>query len=247
VAVPPVRNGNADATGLKSSVWTEALTSTAPVNLEHIGPGKEFESMEEYFPPPLEKWLAPYASMLDFLLQQGFLERLPVDEQGLLRVSVPFCAGFMECPLLPQFIFDNLLKRPGVCGASILGTELKAIGGNYWPKKERYVAKKFPGVRLQLRLADLAQEALPPCSLCIGVHPEASRLGVWVDILSNVIRSTRPGGLVVFACYFDVEVKATLAVSEPLGLSFQVFENPYYKLHPLPASPNARFIMVGRV
>eukprot|EP00930_Biecheleria_cincta_P091205 TRINITY_DN80716_c0_g1_i1.p1 TRINITY_DN80716_c0_g1~~TRINITY_DN80716_c0_g1_i1.p1 ORF type:complete len:283 (-),score=50.09 TRINITY_DN80716_c0_g1_i1:50-898(-) len=225
--------------------WNDAF-STARPGWDQVGPGREFATDEDFFMPAMDSWGGPYAEMMRFLLQHGFLEGLPLDSRGLLRVSAPFCGGFMECPTLPQFLSDNFIARQGVAGISILGTELESRLGGYWPQKERYVAKTFPGLVLQLRELDLTKQQLPECALSIGVHPEASRRDFWPVILANVFSSIMPGGVCVFATYFDIEVKGVLTAAEKAGLRLEVFENPYYKTHSLPDSPSARFILVGR-
>eukprot|EP00434_Breviolum_minutum_P001530 symbB.v1.2.001349.t1/scaffold69.1/size353428/4 len=74
---------------------------------------------------------------MHFLLQQGWLRNLPLDDRKLLLVSVPFCAGFMECPLLPQFFAEHWLPQAEVAsGISILGTDCNS--NMAWSAKERY-------------------------------------------------------------------------------------------------------------
>jgi len=226
----------------RSVTWTEA----GPRSPVLIGPGTDFDSLEEYFVPPLAKWGDPYAAMLQFLEQSGWLQGLPLDESGTLRVSVPFCAGFMECQLLLPFLARLFLGRPNVTGVSVLGTDLAPLRGGNWPQKESYAARKFERVRLQLRKTDLAREQLPECSLTIGVHPEATRDPLWGDIFANIMRSMKNGGVCIIATYFEVEVQAVQRLCQPLGVHFQVYENPYYKTHPVDISPSLRFLLVTR-
>lgn len=223
--------------------WTEAGVGTPAI----FGPGTEFETLEDYFAPPLAKWGKPYSAMLAFLADQGWFEGLPVDERGILHVNVPFCAGFMECQILFPFLLRVCLGRPGVTGVAVFGADVAHMQGGNWDRKERYVANKYPCATLELRKMDLVQEKLPECSLAIGVHPEATRAEFWRDILANVVRSTRCGGVCVFATYFEVEFQAVLDKCRPLGVNFEVYENPHYKSHPMDMSPALRFLVVARV
>lgn len=227
----------------RTVTWTEA-GSYSPVL---IGPGTDFETIEDYFAPPVPKWGDPYASMLDFLEQTGWMQDVPLDASGTLRVSVPFCAGFMECQILLPFLARLFLSRPNVCGASVLGSDLAPLRGGNWPQKEKYATKKFTRMRLELRKMDLACEPLPECGLTIGVHPEATRDdAIWGKIFTNIVRSMKNGGVCVIATYFEVELQAVQRLCEPLGVQFQVYENPYWKSHPVDRSPSLRFLLVAR-
>uniref|UniRef100_A0A7S4UPG8 Uncharacterized protein n=2 Tax=Alexandrium monilatum TaxID=311494 RepID=A0A7S4UPG8_9DINO len=101
-------------------------------------------------------------------------------------------------------------------------------------------------MQLQLLKMDLAREPLPDSALAIGVHPEATRDEVWGDIFANIIRSVKTGGVCVIATYFEVELQAVQRLCEPLGVRFQVYENPYYKTHPVDRSPSLRYLLVTR-
>ncbi|CAJ1393318.1 unnamed protein product [Effrenium voratum] len=226
----------------EQKIVTQLVACASPWNV--VGPGMEFERMEDFFAPPLENWGGPYSAMLDFLLQQGWLQGLPLDLRKLLLVSVPFCGGFMECPALPQFLTEKWLPASQAAGASILGTDERSVGA--WAAKERFVARKFPKLALQLRAADLMALQLPKCSVSLGVHPEATRKG-WAEIISNVVSSLLPGGVCVFATYFDIEAAEVRKVAASKGLRLETFENPYYQARPMPASPSMRYILVGRV
>lgn len=235
-AVAPAREGKRTV-----STWIEA----GPIAPAVVGPGTDFASMEDYFPPPLPMWGDPYASMLEFLERSGFLQQLPLDASGRLRVSVPFCAGFMECQMLLPMLARLFLGPGKTAGVSILGSDVEEFQGGNWAKKERY-ARRFPNMDLQLRRMDLGREPLPPCGLTIGVHPEATRDKIWEEIFANIVRSMQDGGLLVIATYFEIEFQAVQSYCAPLGVQFQVYENPYYKSHPVDRSPSLRFILVAR-
>mmetsp|Transcript_109818 Transcript_109818/g.321580 ORF Transcript_109818/g.321580 Transcript_109818/m.321580 type:complete len:339 (+) Transcript_109818:115-1131(+) len=239
---PSVVAAESAGQGTKTVTWTEA----GPYSPVVIGPGTDFDTLEEYFAPPLPKWGDPYAAMLQFLEQAGWFQGLPLDESGTLRVSCPFCAGFMECQILLPFLARLFLGRPDVSGLSILGSDLAPLQGGKWPQKEQYAKRKFPRMELQLRKMDLAHDPLPECALTIGVHPEATRDQIWGDIFANIMRSMKHGGVCIIATYFEVEMQAVQRLCEPLGVQFQVYENPYYKSHALDRSPSLRFLLVTR-
>jgi len=223
-------------------IWTEAC----PTASAEFGPGTDFETIEDCFAEPMEKWGEPYGAMLRFLREAGCLEGLPLDGQGIMRVSVPFCAAFMECRILVPFLAELLLGRPAVSGISVLGTDVTVFRGGKWPQKEKYASKKYPGLQLRLRQSDLSREPLPDCALTIAVHPEATRDKLWGDILANIVRSTVQGGVIVIATYFEIEMEAVINFCKPMGICFNVYENPYYKTHPVDKSPSMRFLAVAR-
>jgi len=212
-----------------------------------FGPDSEFDSVEDYFLGPLDMWGEPYKAMLAFLGQTGLLEGLPLDRLGILRVSVPFCAAFMECQILLPFLVRHFLERPVARGLYVLGTDATIFKGAKWPSKEKYAQRNLPRCHLELRQMDLAKEPLPECALTIAVHPEATRDAIWKDIIANLIRSTVPGGVVLVATYFDVEMHEVQRFGAPLGVQFQIFENPYYASHPVEESPSLRFLLVARI
>jgi len=239
-----------------ASVVRTAATSTRTVTypatgqplFPKFGPDADFETLEDFFLPPMDIWGEPYKAMLDFVARVGVLERLPLDRLGILRVSVPFCAAFMECQILLPFLSRYFLERPVARGLYVLGTDATIFKGAKWPQKEKYAQKNFPRCQLRLRQMDLAKEPLPECALTVAVHPEATREGrVWEDIIANLIRSTVPGGVVLVATYYDVEVQAVQRYGAPLGIQFQIFENPYYASRPTEEYPSMRFLMVARI
>ncbi|CAE7041784.1 unnamed protein product [Symbiodinium natans] len=99
---------------------------------------------------------------------------------------------------------------------------------------------------LQCVELDLASQSLPKCSLSLGIHPEATRKN-WQSILANVARSLLPGGVCVFATYFDIEAGQVQRIAASAGLALQLFENPYYKGKAIQSgAPSLRFLLVGR-
>lgn len=228
-----------------SSVTVSSVVD--PTQTFQFGPGTDFETYDDFFLPNWKSWNGPYESMLEFLVAQGLVEELPVDECGVLHVSVPFCSAFMECQTLSAFLSETFLTKPGVSKVSILGTDLIFNASYCWDRKENYVAKKYPNMSLQLRQMDLAEEPLPKCALSLGIHPEANAgTDCWRHILANVIKNTN-GGVCAFATFFEGEVQAVLKACRPWGVNFEVHENPYYKSHPIGNPPFLRFILVGSV
>ncbi|CAJ1393319.1 unnamed protein product [Effrenium voratum] len=175
----------------EQKIVTQLVACASPWNV--VGPGMEFERMEDFFAPPLENWGGPYSAMLDFLLQQGWLQGLPLDLRKLLLVSVPFCGGFMECPALPQFLTEKWLPASQAAGASILGTDERSVGA--WAAKERFVARKFPKLALQLRAADLMALQLPKCAAvreAAEVRKVAASKGLRLETFENPYYQARP-------------------------------------------------------
>eukprot|EP00929_Paragymnodinium_shiwhaense_P094698 TRINITY_DN55461_c0_g1_i1.p1 TRINITY_DN55461_c0_g1~~TRINITY_DN55461_c0_g1_i1.p1 ORF type:complete len:224 (+),score=20.61 TRINITY_DN55461_c0_g1_i1:93-764(+) len=90
VSLQPVARAAAPSTCSESSSTTWAC-----------GPGTDFESLADYFPPCDSSWAEPYRSMLELLSAKGLLDALPTDSNGVLHVGLPFCGSMQECPV-PQ-------------------------------------------------------------------------------------------------------------------------------------------------
>lgn len=198
-----------------------------------------------YTPYCYEEFEGPFTNILAFLTANKLVEGLPLDERGVLRVSMPFCASFIECALLAEWLKSTFLVRQGIRGVHVLGTELITDPSYQWDLKEKWVKETFPGMELELRQADLAEEAMPPAALTIGIHPEASRGPPWDRIVANLLRAGH-GGVCVFATFFDVEAQAVTEFCLQQGVQTQVFENAYYNGRQIPSSPWMRFIVVAR-
>jgi len=184
----------------------------------------------------------PYLAMLQLLLGRG-LEQVPVDPSGILQVSMPFCATLPELSVLMKFLQERVLSLPSVKGIHILGTDVNDRSSDLWGMKESFVAQTCPGFRLKFKQSDLSKEALPQAGLTLGVHPEAAHGGVWNEIITNIVRSVAPGGVCVFACFFQQEAEAVVKMCANVGARAEVMDNPYYLTHPMPPLPFSRFII----
>lgn len=230
-----------------------------------VGAGADYETPEDTFPACPWSFRAPYEALLEFLLAGGWLNNLPADGEGVVRISVPFCAGFYECPVLAAFLASHVLPNAHVSEVAILASELGEqweLAG-YWRQKEKYVSRRHPGVKLRVQRMDLAQQALPPCSLALALHPEATKGGPWPAVLANVLRSAAAGnGLCVFTTFSAGELAEVRAACQAAGAECDVHENPHWHQHPLPLprppprslpplqlespSPFARFIILAK-
>ena len=50
---------------------------------------------------------------------------MPPEEDGVFRMTAPFCECFMECPVIPNFLEQEVLTRADVKGIHILGSDLR--------------------------------------------------------------------------------------------------------------------------
>lgn len=213
------------------------------------GVGQEFESPADFFSPCHSEWREPYQAMLDDLDSTGWLEGLPVDSQGILRVSMPFCGSNQELPVLVEFLAARFLGKHGVNGIHIVGSDVVNwnVKGGYWHQKEKWVARKFPGMQLQFRQMDLAREQHPESALTLGIHPECTVPGPWPEILTNILRSTT--GVCLVATFKDAEMQVVRDLCQRLGLACEVHENPFWQSRPLPPGtvpPFLRFLVLVR-
>jgi len=213
------------------------------------GPGEEFDSSMDFFSPCPKAWRDPYEAMLQHLAATGWLEGLPADEQGVLRVAMPFCGSNQELPVLAEFLAQRFLPAPGggaggaYNGVHILGSDIVNwdIKGGCWRQKEKWVSRRFPGVQVQYRQLDMGREQHPDAALVLGIHPECTAPGSpWPQILENCLRSTR--GVCLIACFKEGEMEVVRDVFHRAGASCEVHENPYWQEHPIPPGTQPAFV-----
>jgi len=187
--------------------------------------------------------------MLQHLAATGWLEWLPADEHGLLRVAMPFCGSNQELPVLAEFLAQRFLPASGggagsaYSGVHILGSDVVNwdIKGGSWRQKEKWASRRFPGVQVQYRQLDLGREQHPDAALVLGIHPECTAPGSpWPQILENVLRSTR--GVCLIATFKEGEMEVVRDVFHRAGASCEVHENPYWQEHPIPPGTLPAFL-----
>jgi len=203
----------------------------------------------DFFSPCPKAWRDPYEAMLQHLAATGWLEGLPADEQGVLRVAMPFCGSNQELPVLAEFLAQRFLPAPGggaggaYNGVHILGSDIVNwdIKGGCWRQKEKWVSRRFPGVQVQYRQLDMGREQHPDAALVLGIHPECTAPGSpWPQILENCLRSTR--GVCLIACFKEGEMEVVRDVFHRAGASCEVHENPYWQEHPIPPGTQPAFV-----
>lgn len=214
------------------------------------GPGQDYESPADFFTPCRTEWREPYMSMLQFLDGGGWFDNLPLDSQGILRVSAPFCGSIQELPILAAFLEERFGGKPGVSGVHLLCSDVVDWDrkGGYWRQKERYVARKHKGISLQFQQIDLATQTHPSSALTLGIHPECTvSTSIWERILANVIRTTT--GTCVIATFKEGEKEVVSRVCKSLGANFEVHKNPHWTERELPPGnipPFLQFLVLVR-
>lgn len=192
-----------------------------------------------------EDYVGPYEAMLQFLTERGVFVGLPKDAQGVLRVNIPFCSSILEMSSLVPFLTQTFLERQGCKSVAISAADVQDQADT-WSVLMRGVRQSCPNMSLHIRCADLAKESMPPAALILGIHPEAANEGPWQQIITNIVRGIVPGGLCVFATFFEFESETVVQMCANVGAKAEVFANPYYDNHPCPFSPYMRFIIVLR-
>lgn len=193
------------------------------------GPGEDFESPDDFFAPCVEAWRGPYQAMLDFLWENGWLQDLPVDNQGILRVSLPFCGSVQEIQTLVEFLRDRLLVRPDVKSIYILGSDIDDWNqkGGYWIQKERFVNRKYPRILLKFCQIDLGTTQHPDSAWILGIHPECTfTSSPWRKILANIIHAAKK--ICLIATFKEGEMEVVRSVCQELKVNFKVHKNPYW-------------------
>jgi len=189
----------------------------------------------------------PYGGVLDVVKASGFLKRLPLSEDGVLHVSVPFCAGFQEYGALGNFLAADCLpqlQRKAV-GVDVLATEIFDRYSFSWATAQRWLAAIHPQISLRTATLDLALDSLPTAGLFIAIHPEVTRGGCWFQIMGSIIKSCN--GLCVIACFWETEKDTVLNMIEMYkkeGSTVQVHENPYYDTHEKPFAAHMRYVIL---
>lgn len=202
----------------------------------------------ELYPPPLEWVSGPYTDMLKFLNSKDVFTSVPMDEDGILHISVPFCGNLHEYRVLANFIANNFLCLPGVKGARIFCTEVCDRYALEWATVTKWYAQAHPTIHVDLCVKDLAQDPLPDAGLTIGVHPEVTKGGYWFQIIGSILQSSA-SGLCVFATFFEVEMKTLVNMVKMYRgevASIEVFDNPHYEANAKPASPPLCYIVLVR-
>merc|ERR1712110_890455 len=124
-------------------------------------------------------------------------EGLPLDKSHVLHVSVPFCGGFSEVPLLLPTLRNHFLQKDRARTVRIFGCDLDLNRFSPWwaTFMEWRQREMDPMIELYLDERDLEAFTLPPAALIIGVHPGPDlEEKCWNRILQNILRSLLPGG-----------------------------------------------------
>jgi len=214
------------------------------------GPGEEFESPADFFAPCHSEWRLPYEAMLQCLAAHSWLDDLPLDAQGILRVALPFCGSVQELPVLADFLAERFLGRPGISGIHVFGSDVQNwdLKGGYWRQKEKWAARKYKGLQLQFRPMDLVREVHPSAALTFGIHPECTAPNSpWPQILTNILQNTT--GVCMIATFKDVEMEVVCDICRRAGMACEVLENPHWQQHPVPPGtqpPFLRFLVLVR-
>merc|ERR1719229_291798 len=110
----------------------------------------------------------PYRHILEILLTRGYFDKLPLSEEGVLQVSVPFCGRFSEYPLLGDFLAEHAGKRVGATATEVFGTEVSGAYAQKWAEAERWCTRVHPQVlQMSVRIMDLAEDPLPGAGLVL--------------------------------------------------------------------------------
>lgn len=193
------------------------------------GPGEDFESPSDFFPPCKATLGLPCQAMLNLVQSSGLLEELPLDATKTLHVALPFCGSMQELLVLTDFFSRQVLGHR-VNKIAILGSDLYDwnLKGGYWKQKELHIRRRQPGIDVRFCQLDLATFQHPPASLMFAIHPECTvQVDLWRKILSNIISACV--GLCVVVTFSEDEAKVVSGVGQALHRRCQVHQNPYYQ------------------
>lgn len=173
----------------------------------------------------------PLLELFDIMKGRGYLQKMRVDENGELRVNLPFCGSFQIYPALGNFLADEVLTLPGVTGTGILASDIDDSWSFYWAVAQRWFGKMHPQIRLRYEVCDLSVDALPEAGLCLAFHPEVTKGGCWFQIIGSLVRSARRG-LLVFTTFYEQEMQTVVNMVNMYkddDTTVETVENPFYK------------------
>lgn len=202
-----------------------------------------------------------YIAFLSAIADWGLLKALPTELLGggagpLVRVSLPFCGALSEAPMLLPFLLNQV--RTLISEKTQLHVHACDIDDRpssyWWPAWQDWTAYTLgDACSLKCQLQDLAEENLPSSAfgLVLGIHPLVSGVACdipWCKILSNVLRSCKPGGRCIFATFYLFEAEKVQRICKELGVATHICENPYYVGVPRSqAGTDLRFIVIADV
>lgn len=142
---------------------------------------------------------------LGLLEQKGVLDvvRVSTDSPGVLRVSVPFCGGFFEAPILMTFLRRFAQTRPEISKVDVYCCDLSANAA--FVSLSVLEPNSLVSVRYEAR--DLSRSALPPADFVLGLQPEVNNedtSDAWKTIIDNCARAAP---LAIFATLQPVEAQ----------------------------------------
>lgn len=146
-----------------------------------------------------------FRQLLGLLQSKGIFRRAAAEARkrgGPLRLSLPFCGGCLEAPLLAEFLASLLDKETDLPGAEVLCSDVAAETG---VSISLSAVKHDPRIRFSAEVIDLGRMPLPAADLILGFHPEASRSDtrpLWREVIANCCRAAP---LAVFTTLADVE------------------------------------------
>eukprot|EP00434_Breviolum_minutum_P026090 symbB.v1.2.023066.t1/scaffold2086.1/size90009/3 len=171
-----------------------------------------------------------YCCFIESLAAWGILDSLPLDANGTLQVTAPFCHDFFE---VGEILVRS--KVPETCKAQRI--EVKGCDVRpqefWWPAWEKWTEHHFSGrIALQLRQQDLVKETQGPAGLILAAHPEVTNGGPWIAILRHVLQSRVKGGRCVFATFYRQEAEACVQICSMQQVFAEIRENPFYAGRP---------------
>lgn len=173
-----------------------------------------------------------YRCWIQSLAAWGVLENLPLDAQGTLQVTAPFCHDFFEAPHLLPFLASQILDRGRARRIQVQGCDVRPQDF-WWAAWEKWTEHEFSGrITLQLRQQDLVQEPQPLAGLILAAHPEVTNGGPWLPILRHVLSSRSPKGRCVFATFYRQEAEACVQICHAQRVMAEIRENPFYAGRP---------------
>jgi len=164
-----------------------------------------------------------YAKLLNLVARSGFFNGLRTDQNGELRIGVPFCGSFTEARAFVTFIQQNLLAvNPHIRTVKIFASDVCPTGATTVAK----AAPQDPRIFIDVRQADLSSETMPECGLSVGLHPQPlpkTPDRKWERIIANIMNASDK---TLFTCWMKFEAEEMMRILQSLGSNCSLHKNP---------------------
>jgi hypothetical protein len=155
------------------------------------------------------------------LLKTDVLLWLQPDADGVVRIAVPFCGGFLECGALDEFLKDLLPSLPHVAAIHVHAHDTMHTA-------DASIAAVEPNdrIRYEASYLNLQVQRMPPAAVAFGFHPGVTAYG-WDSILRNVVTHSK---IAFFFLFAQCEHEELQRICQQANYHCVVKQNPFARV-----------------